>query len=175
MEINFYPGDDISTAAKALTALKEQGIYASGKFNDAVLTTKMSEDEMYYAVVGKTKTQFERDRAEWRQEYQRREEEHKQAIPDLIVDWNVKGTSTLDERYWKLWVEMVPIRLGDLYHGMELGCTLEIVKILNNGGTLEEARKAIEDQGHSGMSFSLVCSMVRELCERGREFVEHVR
>ena len=76
--------------------------------------------------------------------------------------------------YWKLWERMVPIRLDDLYHGMELGCTLEIVKILNSGGSLNDAKKKIEDQGHSGMSFSLVCSMVRVLCDRGEEFVEYV-
>lgn len=175
MEITFYPGDDISKAVAALSALKEKGVYASGKFNDAVLTTKMSEDEMYFAVTGKTKVEFERSQAEWRKEYHLREEEHKKAIPDLIVEWNVKGTSILDQKYWELWTEMVPIRLGDLYHGMELGCTLEIVEILNNFGTLKEAREAIENQGHSGMSFSLVCSMVRELCDRGQKFVEYVR
>ena len=77
MEITFYPGDDITKAVAALSALKEKGMYASGQFNDAVLTTRMSEDEMYFAVVGKTKAEFERSQAEWRQEYQRREEEHK--------------------------------------------------------------------------------------------------
>ena len=34
----------------------------------------------------------------------------------------------------------------------ELGCCLDIVKILNNGGLLEEAKQEIEKQGHSGMS-----------------------
>ena len=57
---------------------------------------------------------------------------------------------------------------------MELGCCLEIIKILQNG-TLEEAKREIDSQGHSGMSFGLVCAMVKEFSPRGQEFMEYVR
>jgi hypothetical protein len=69
----------------------------------------------------------------------------------------------------------VPIRLDDLYQGMELKCCLDIVIELNNGCTLNEAKAIIESQGHSGMSFGLVCSMVKSFCDRGTEFVSYVR
>ena len=81
----------------------------------------------------------------------------------------------MDEKYRELWAKCVPIRLGDLYHGMELEMCLDIVLELNNGCTLEEAKAIIESQGHSGMSFGLVCSMVKSFCGRGEEFVNHVR
>ena len=81
----------------------------------------------------------------------------------------------LDEKYRELWAKCVPIRLGDLYQGMELGNCLEIVEQLNNGKTVEEVKPLIENQGHSGMSFSLVCSMVKSFCDRGAEFVSYVR
>lgn len=42
-----------------------------------------------------------------------------------------KGHELLDKKYWKDWDEIVPIRLNDLYHGMELKCCLEIVSALN--------------------------------------------
>jgi len=58
---------------------------------------------------------------------------------------------------------------------MELGACLEIVKILNNNGPLDEAKAKTESQSHSGMSFGLVFSMVKEFSERGNEFVEYVR
>ena len=58
---------------------------------------------------------------------------------------------------------------------MELGASLDIIKILNNNGTLEEAKKKIIEQNHSGMSFGLVCSMVHALCSRGEEFVNYVK
>ena len=65
--------------------------------------------------------------------------------------------------------------MGDLYHGKELGNCLEIVEQLNKGAELEEVKPLIENQGHSGMSFGLVCSMVREFADRGNEFVEYAR
>lgn len=43
------------------------------------------------------------------------------------------------------------------------------------GCELEKANEIIEGQGHSGMSFSLVCSMVKSFCNRGVEFVNYVR
>ena len=76
---------------------------------------------------------------------------------------------------YKYWDKIVPIRLNDLYHGMELGCCLDITEVLNNNGTLDEAKKIIESQDHSGMSYGLVCAMVKEFCSRGNEFVEYIR
>lgn len=58
---------------------------------------------------------------------------------------------------------------------MELGACLEIVEILNNNNSLDEAKTKIESQGNSGMSFGLVCAMVKEFSDRGNEFVEYVR
>jgi len=58
---------------------------------------------------------------------------------------------------------------------MELGATLDIVKELNAGCNLEVAKEIIEGQGHSGTSFSLICSMVKSFCDRGGEFVNYVR
>lgn len=58
---------------------------------------------------------------------------------------------------------------------MELGACLEIVTELNNGCDLDKAKSIIENQGHSGMSFSLVCHMVKAFCNRGGEFVEFVK
>ncbi len=86
-----------------------------------------------------------------------------------------KGREVLTEDKWAYWDQIVPVRLDDLYHGMELGNCLDIVSVLNSNGTLDEAKTIIENQGHSGMSFGLVCAMVREFCERGQEFVEYVK
>jgi len=69
----------------------------------------------------------------------------------------------------------VPNRLDDLYQGFELGACLEIAKALNAGSSLETTKIIIENQGHSGMSFNLVCSMVKSFCDRGSEFVTYVK
>ena len=94
---------------------------------------------------------------------------------ELTKEWIEKGNAILSEQYQEKWAKCVPIRLGDLYRGMELGATLDIVKELNAGCELEVAKKIIEGQGHSGMSFGLVCSMVKAFCERGNEFSNYVR
>jgi len=105
----------------------------------------------------------------------KKKREFKENIPFLSKEWMQKGREILTEDKWEYWDKIVPIRLDDLYHGMELGCCLDIIKILNNNGTFDEAKEMIESQDHSGMSFSLVCTMVKEFCDRGQEFLEYVR
>jgi len=69
----------------------------------------------------------------------------------------------------------IRFRLADLYRGMELGMCLDIVTELNNGCTLDKAKEIVEGQGHSGMSFGLICSMINSFCDRGAEFVAYAR
>ena len=90
-------------------------------------------------------------------------------------EWIEKGKEILDEKYHETWAKCVPVRLSDLYEGMELGATLDIVKELNAGYELKTVKKIIEGQGHSGMSFDLVCLMVKAFCDRGSEFVSYAR
>ena len=52
---------------------------------------------------------------------------------------------------------------------------LDIVTELNNGCTLDKAKEIVEGQGHSGMSFGLICSMINSFCDRGAEFVAYAR
>lgn len=99
---------------------------------------------------------------------------HKEAIPELTKEWIKKGNIILAKKYHELWAKCVPVRLSDLYQGMELGMCLDIVKELNKKCSFDEAKVIIESQDHSGMSFGLVCSMVATFCDRGRKFVEYV-
>lgn len=169
-------GNDIDSVVKSLLAARDKGELISTDFNGHMLySDTVTLDGAYLEITGKTKAEFDKAQQEWREEYERKEQEHKAKIPDLTEEWKQKGREILAEAYWELWDKCVPIRLGDLYHGMELGCCLNIVKILNGGGTLEEAKKEIEKQGHSGVSWGLVCSMVKAFCDRGQEFVNFVK
>jgi hypothetical protein len=175
-KIEFSCGSDIEDAVKKLLDYKEKGILTYGEFNGVTLYSDIvTMDVAYKTITGKTKAEFDKAQQEWREDYDRKEREHKESIPSLSEEWMKKGREILTEDKWEYWDKIVPIRLGDLYHGMELGCCLDIVKILNNNGTLDEAKMEIENQNHSGMSWGLVCSMVREFCSRGNEFVEYVR
>lgn len=89
---------------------------------------------------------------------------------DKIDMWITYGHDILEREYWGRWDEIVPIRLDDLYHGMELGCCLEIINSLNGGCALSHAKEIMENQNHSGLSWTLVRDMVRDFCDRGWEF-----
>ena len=77
------------------------------------------------------------------------------------------------------WDKIVPIRLGDLYHGMELEQTLDISKIMGDDSVdydtrLRTAYKCFMDAGHSGMSAGLVASMLRRFCPHGEDIADAV-
>ena len=153
-----------------------QGVLASLEFNGVTLYSDVDTvDSAYVKITGKTKEQYEKAQEERIAEYEKKEKEHQAKIPQLTEEWVEKGKEVLDEKHWAYWEEIVPIRLEDLYKGMELGASLEIIRVLNEGGTLKQAQDKIFAQSHSGASFGLVCAMVRRFSDRGEEFVAYVR
>jgi len=175
-EIVFSVGRSIEDAVTRLLGYKKRGILVCGNFNGTTLySDTVTVDGAYKEITGKTKAEMDKQHKEWKENYDREEIEFKERIPALIQEWTNKGREVLSEDKWEYWDEIVPYRLNDLYHGMELGCCLDIVKILNENGTIDEAKAMIESQGHSGMSYGLVCAMVKEFCDRGQEFVDYVK
>lgn len=175
-KIEFGAGDSIERAIQDLAIFKERGELVYGEFNGQKLYSDIDDvDSAYKKITGKTKAEFDADREKEHLEYEERKRKHKEAIPELTKEWIEKGNAILDEKYHEKWAKCVPIRLDDLYQGMELGATLDIVKELNAGCELDIAKEIIEGQGHSGMSFGLVCSMLKSFCDRGAEFVAYVR
>ena len=171
-EIEFGFGD-IESAVKELKSHKE---LVCGSFNGEMLYSDIDDlDSAYKKITGKTKTEFDEAKRIRHEEYQEQQRKHKESIPELTKEWIAKGKEVLEEKYLELWNKCVPIRLSDLYQGMELGMCLDIVKELNNGCELQKAKEIIESQGHSGISFGLICSMLKSFCNRGNEFVEYVR
>ena len=108
--------------------------------------------------------------------YESKREKEKQinSIPEKSRIWMKKGREVLDKSKWELWDRIVPIRLNDLYQGMELKCCLDIVEILNKG-TFEDAKKELETQKHTEMSFELICSMIKDFSPKGEEFIDYLR
>lgn len=166
-------GESIDSVVKRM---KSAGEPVSVEFNGVMLYSDIDDvDSAYKKVTGMTKAELDAEIQREREQYMEEEKRHKDSIPRLTKEWVEKGCSILDEKYHDSWKKCVPVRLNDLYRGMELRCCLDIVKELNNGCTLESAKKMIEEQDHSGMSFSLVCLMVKSFCDRGADFVSHVR
>lgn len=175
-KIDFYAGNTIEQAVNELLSYREKGELACGEFNGVTLySDTVTMDSAYQEITGKTKSEFDKAQQKWKDNHGRQKKEHEEKIPELSMVWMEKGREILTEDRWEYWDKIVPIRLNDLYQGMELGACLDIVSILNNNGTLDEAKEKIESQGHSGMSFGLVCAMVKEFSDRGNEFVKYVR
>lgn len=171
-EIEFGFGD-IESAIKELKKHKD---LVCGSFNGQTLYSDIDDlDSAYKKITGKTKIEFDEAKQKRHEECEAEKRKHEESIPELTKEWIEKGKTILDRKYLEVWDKCVPIRLGDLYRGMELGNCLDIVKELNNDCELNVAKKIIEEQGHSGMSFSLVCSMIRSFCDRGNEFVNFLK
>jgi len=172
-EIEIFAGNTIEYAVKELNKHKD---LVCIKFNEKVLYSDIDDlDSAFKKITGKTKSEFDEERRIENEKYKQEKKEHKEAIPKLTLEWIGKGEKILDKKYHKLWTKILPIRLDDMYRGMELGNCLEIVEQLNKGTELEKVKPLIEDQGHSGMSFGLVCSMIKEFADRGEEFVKYAR
>jgi len=175
-KIEFGAGDSIERAMNDLARFKERGELVYGEFNEQKLYSDIDDiDSAYQKITGKTKAEFDEARQKEHEEYEAEKKRHEQAIPELTKQWIEKGNLILDEKHHELWAKIVPVRLKDLYKGFELGACLDIVRELNAGCVFEKVKTTIEGQGHSGMSFALVCSMVKSFCDRGAEFVNYAR
>lgn len=170
-KIEFLIGNNIESAIKEL---KKHNDLVCGEFNGVTLYSDVDDlDSAYKKITGRTKAEFDEAERKRQAEYEREKLEHEKSIPRLTKEWIEKGKSILDKKYHEKWAECVPIRLGDMYRGMELGCTLELVEKINNGDDFEEIKNTFMNQGHSGMSFGLTCSMIKSFCDKGAEFVEY--
>ena len=179
-EIEFYPGESIDSAWKRL--LKESAECEDtcfGKFNDHEILSTDTIDEAYMKIIGKTKGQHDKEMQEWRNEYERKEKEYEDNIPNLIPEYCEKARGVILEDQYEFWDKIVPIRLRDLYHGMELDATLDLCKIMRDESIrydkrLRKAYDTFMGQGHSGMSSSLVTGMLKVFCPNGEDLANAV-
>ena len=59
---------------------------------------------------------------------------------------------------------------SDLYKGMELGQCLDIIRTVKEK-SIADGIEVMRNQGHSGMSWSLMKSMIKTFCDCGDEFL----
>lgn len=149
------------------------------EFNGTEILHTDTPDEISVKVTGKTIVEREAARKARIEEYERREAEHKARIPELIEKFKKEARGVIPEDKLELWDEIVPIRLNDLYKGMELNEWLKMIKVLNQNLSKEErfakAKKIFSDAGHSGISAGLVLSGLCEFHPDGRECAEYIQ
>lgn len=170
MELNEWLGN-IEECVNRLLEFKRTGTKVKYEFNGHWLySDTVTMDSAYLELTGKTKAEFDEEQRKWREDMKRRDEEHKAAIPQLTKEWIERGHKIISEDKWADWDECVPIRLADLYKGMELGQCLDLVEILKTGD-FSKAKETMENQGHPGMSWGLMKAMIRTFSDVGEQFV----
>lgn len=150
------------------------------EFNIKKIYSTDSVDDAYIKVCGCTKAEYDEKRRKEQEEWERQEREHKANIPTLTEKYRQEARGLVIEEELEFWDKCVPIRLDDLYQGMELDCTLSIIRVMRDESIslderLVKARRVFDSQGHSGMSASLMFTMLRKFCPNGEKLVEYLR
>lgn len=179
-EIEMYPGINIDYAYEQLKKYKQEtGEDCFCKFNDKELYSSETLDEMYLKVTRKTKAKFDKDLQDEYNEYLRKEAEFHVKIPQLIIKYRQRARGIIPDKNLEYWDKIVPIRLNDLYKGIELDCLLEIISELNTDKPKEERFKnclqMFIKQGHSGMSASLMFSGLCRFHDLGAQLVDYIK
>lgn len=180
IEVKFSIGDNLDSCYKRLKERsKEENDVCFGKFNGHEIYSTETLDEVYLKVTGKAKSEYDEGMRKWKEEYDREEAEHKAKIPELTEKYRKDARGLVLEDKYESWDTIVPVRLGDLYHGMELEETLEACRVMRDTSLtyderLRKAYKHFMDAGHSGMSAALVAKMIRMYCPDGEDLSDAV-
>ena len=175
-QVEIWGALNLDDALKMVKAEAEKfGCVCWAEFNMEKIYSTDSVDDACLKVCGCTKAEHE-EKVRKEQE----EREHKANIPNLVEKYRKEARGLVIEEELEFWDECVPIRLGDLYRGMELGCTLSIIRVMKDESIslderLVKAHRVFDSQGHSGMSASLMFAMLCKFCPDGEKLVEYLR
>lgn len=175
-QIEFYAGQDLDNAYQDL----QINAPCCGEFNGKVLYSTDTIDEIYAKVLGTSKWEYEEHLRKEHEEYERKEDEFKAKISQLTDEYRKRARGVIPVEHLEYWDKIVPIRLNDLYRGMELDCWLELISVLNDSSKeelkrLDECRILFSKQGHSGMSAGLVFSGLNQFHPLGSRLVMYIK
>ena len=176
-ELDCFAGSSIDEAVEKLIFERKLGHDCYINFNGVKIFSKnITLDSAYLDITGMSKKEFENYQEKRRREFEEFMEKEEKRAHERIPYWIEEGHKLFPKDKHEMWDEIVPVRASDLYHGMELDNILEIQRLLTyeEKGSYEEIKKFMDNQGHSGMSWSLVCALIKALCENGTEIVEYL-
>lgn len=180
-EIDLFAGSNLDKAIEKLKKeAKKAGEPCFGVFNGKKLYSTDTVDEAYMKVLGKTKAEHEELYQKWKEYYDQAERKHQARIPQLTEIYRNEARGLVLDSELEYWDEIVPIRLGDIYHGMELQQVLDCCKIMRDeslvfAARLEKAYDVFMAEGHSGMSANLTMAMLARFCPHGIELADACR
>lgn len=173
------PNIDIETAIKLLDEISEErgGQAVSMRFNEKPLRSGMSVDEAYMAILGVTKAQHQErlDRlfAERQTEQQQAAIESETRMPELIE----AGKAYIYPERQKAWEECVEkyLKEPDGNGAAVIDAALKIMKLLEDGVSVQDAEAALLNENFSGGGIYAVREVIFSFSKRGPEFYKSSR
>ena len=178
-EVKLFGGtiDSCLRNLREMAAAEKSGEVLKAVFNDTYLLSTDSDDDAYLRITGKTKAEFDKQISKIREEWKAARKAHEARIPELTEHYRKAARGVIIESELEHWNEVVPIRLSDIYRGMELNQVLDCSRVmqddtLSREERLRKAYKIFDDAGHSGMSAWLTMAMLRRFCPDGNELAD---
>ena len=164
----------LDEAVSALEAYKRMGDNVYINFSDKKLYSLLDDrDSCYTKVTGEDYETYtghlEEEERNFRIERLQDELEALKKIPD----WQRRGYALIYPQQKKEWDKCVKARASDLYFGSDLENALEIMESLAKDGDMEKAYQIYQDANHSGMSASVVISIVASFSDKGTQFYRY--
>lgn len=171
-EIRFRGHTDVEEAVAILQEYNSRGELVCGSFNGHMLySDRVTIDSAYFELFGKSKADYERAKQECLEGLKQEHVAYESRLPELMNEWIARGRDILAEEYWDEWGKCVLSQSNQLYENLPKQC-LDVVEVLNAGGSLKEAKTILEQQGHSGASLVLVLEMIKQFNPRGAELAD---
>ena len=172
-EIKIAAGNNLESAVYTLLAAKARGKHVYCDFNGHKLhSDTVSMDSAYMEITGYTKAEYDQKMKELHENSEKKQKIVEQKAKESIPSWIERGQTLIFPERYEEWVQFVQTLATDLDYGMLLDPALEIMEILDKGASMEEAKKMLDGQCHSGTSESIVRNMVFEFSSQGPEFLE---
>lgn len=140
----------------------------------------MSDDEdltadfMYKTITGENRREHKEKQIKSMAAQRTRDVEQKLFTTKRISDFIKAGLKILPTTLLEDWIDLVPMRVSDLYNGCDLEWFIELHLSLSTD-TFEYCKMIFESQGHSGMSASAVFMLLEKFTPNGKEFVEFLK
>lgn len=177
IKIDLYAGCTIDKAYELLKkAETESGKKAMAKFNGHEIYSYETLDEMYLKIMEMTESEAKEKHRQYMKELEEGNSMHISHIPELTVKYRERARGIIPEHLLSDWDDCVPIRLNDIYKGLELECCLNILSALSDEKItkqqrFKQCRELFYEQGHSGCSAEVLFSLLKYFHPLGAELV----
>ncbi len=101
-------------------------------------------------------------------------ETHNKLKPETLICRGImsmsKSKKTAKTKKYIEWIDVVENRIQDIYEGMDVECTLDIMEALDNGASMDEVKELFDSFNCSGTVAMIIRSMVGHFHAQGSQF-----